>query len=577
VTATAVEPIAPTGLVIPPLVPGSPEWLRKMSASKVAAALGLSTFESPFSLYHRMTGAIPPEPENDQHRRGHYLEPAVVAWFADQHPDWHVAPGKCWRHRDHDWYTASPDRLVVTDSGDTEVVEVKTAADSDEWGEAGSDEIPAGYRAQVVCELDVVGVRRAHVAVLLPYLEFRAYVIEYDPAEATFIRDAAAAFMRRVETGDRPDIDSHDQTYEAVRRLHPDIDRVDVELDPETALASSADLGRARRAPKHYVKQARGDADRIARLALTVVRQDPKLAECSPESFAGALLTASALGLEPGVNGEAYLVPTRRECTLIVGYQGYAKLFWQHPLAKHLDAQAVHANDEFDYAYGLEPYLTHKPAKGDRGPVIALLRRREPDDRRVGVRRAHRRRGQEAARRQGRAATAASPTRCTGWSARPRCASSSSCCRSRRPASSLTSRCPPTRCGEVETVEGHGFGPFEVRGAVVDPLCLDKRLDRYRKGKRTLTVACAHYQVALGEAHTSRADALAAARLAWRMMSHYPELRALSLAELHDAQIGWYAEQAEGLAAYFWRKGNAEHVDKHWPLRPYAEAAAVAS
>jgi recombination protein RecT len=111
------------------------------------------------------------------------------------------------------------------------------------------------------------------------------------------------------------------------------------------------------------------DADRIARLALTAVRKDPKLAECAPESFAGALLTAAALGLEPNLNGEAYLVAYKRECTLIVGYQGYAKLFFQHPLARHLDAQAVHEHDHFDYAYGLDPYLVHKPARGDRGPI----------------------------------------------------------------------------------------------------------------------------------------------------------------------------------------------------------------
>lgn len=121
----------------------------------------------------------------------------------------------------------------------------------------------------------------------------------------------------------------------------------------------------ARALPKHM------DADRIARLALTVVRRDRALQACKPESFAGALLTASALGLEPGVNGEAYLVAYKGECTLIVGYQGYSKLFWQHPLAQHLDAQAVYENDDFDYAYGLDPFLRHKPALTDRGAVIA--------------------------------------------------------------------------------------------------------------------------------------------------------------------------------------------------------------
>lgn len=110
------------------------------------------------------------------------------------------------------------------------------------------------------------------------------------------------------------------------------------------------------------------DGDRIARLALTVVRKDRNLQQCDPYSFAGALLTAAALGLEVGT-GEAHLVAYKGECTFIPDYKGLSKLFYQHPLARHLDCQAVYERDEFDYAYGLEPYLTHKPARGDRGAI----------------------------------------------------------------------------------------------------------------------------------------------------------------------------------------------------------------
>jgi recombination protein RecT len=124
----------------------------------------------------------------------------------------------------------------------------------------------------------------------------------------------------------------------------------------------------ARALPKHM------PAERMARIALTTVRRDKtgKLGRCTPESFAGALLTAAQLGLEVG-NDEAYLVPYSGEVTLIVGYQGYAKLFWQSPLARHLDAQAVHAADFFEYEYGLSPRLVHRPAMvADRGPVVAF-------------------------------------------------------------------------------------------------------------------------------------------------------------------------------------------------------------
>lgn len=122
--------------------------------------------------------------------------------------------------------------------------------------------------------------------------------------------------------------------------------------------------------PKHM------SGDRFTRLVLTEMRKTPKLAQCTPESFFGALLTASAVGLEPGVNGEAYLVPYEDrknrviECQLIVGYQGVAKLFWQHPLAKRLAAEAVYANDHFRISKGLVQELEHEPAAGDRGPVV---------------------------------------------------------------------------------------------------------------------------------------------------------------------------------------------------------------
>lgn len=118
------------------------------------------------------------------------------------------------------------------------------------------------------------------------------------------------------------------------------------------------------------------EADRIARLALTQVKKNQQLAQCTAQSFAGALLTSSALGLEPGVNGECYLVPYRDkrsgtvECQLIIGYQGIAKLYWQSPLAEYIDTQWVGENDEFDYTKGLNPYLEHRPARGDRGKPI---------------------------------------------------------------------------------------------------------------------------------------------------------------------------------------------------------------
>ncbi|MCA6093467.1 recombinase RecT [Streptomyces sp. SCA3-4] len=117
-----------------------------------------------------------------------------------------------------------------------------------------------------------------------------------------------------------------------------------------------------------------GGADRIARIALTELRRVEHLAECTQESFAGALMTCAALGLEPGgVSGEAYLLPfwnkkvRAYEVQLVIGYQGMIRLFWQHPLASGLDARPVYEGDEFEYEYGLDPKLRHVPGRGPRG------------------------------------------------------------------------------------------------------------------------------------------------------------------------------------------------------------------
>lgn len=102
---------------------------------------------------------------------------------------------------------------------------------------------------------------------------------------------------------------------------------------------------------------------------------------------------------------------------------------------------------------------------------------------------------------------------------------------------------------------------------VVDPLVIDKQLDRYRKGKRTLTDVCAIYGVTLSDAHAADADAIAAARVAWRLGEKFEEL-AVPLDELHRLQVAWAAEQAASLEAYFRSQGKDEHIEQAWPIVP---------
>ncbi|QSB04987.1 exonuclease domain-containing protein [Natronoglycomyces albus] len=101
---------------------------------------------------------------------------------------------------------------------------------------------------------------------------------------------------------------------------------------------------------------------------------------------------------------------------------------------------------------------------------------------------------------------------------------------------------------------------------VIDPSVLDKQADRFRRGKRKLENVCEHYAVSLQDWHTAEADAQAAVALARAIGRTFPDLARLAPADLHAAQVGWFAEDAASLEAFFRSKGRDETVDRRWPL-----------
>lgn len=104
-------------------------------------------------------------------------------------------------------------------------------------------------------------------------------------------------------------------------------------------------------------------------------------------------------------------------------------------------------------------------------------------------------------------------------------------------------------------------------GPVIDPLVLDRRLDRYRKGKRTLEALSAHYGVALTEAHTAKADALAALGVARSIADRFPEVQ-IPAHRIHLHQVHWHAEWAANFQSFLRGKGETDAViDGSWPLR----------
>jgi DNA polymerase-3 subunit epsilon len=114
----------------------------------------------------------------------------------------------------------------------------------------------------------------------------------------------------------------------------------------------------------------------------------------------------------------------------------------------------------------------------------------------------------------------------------------------------------------------YGVLPLESPAPIIDPLVIDKAVDKYRPGKRTLEITAAHSGVDLLDAHDAGADAIAAGRVAQAIAREHAAELALEAAELHVLQIKWSREQAEDFQAYMRRvKDPGFTASGVWPLR----------
>lgn len=124
-------------------------------------------------------------------------------------------------------------------------------------------------------------------------------------------------------------------------------------LKPQLALAL----------PRHM------NADRMSRLALTAFSTTPALQDCSAQSIAASIMTAAQLGLEPGINGQGYLIPYKKTCTFVPGWKGLVDLVARSGRAT-VWTGAVHEGDDFEYQLGDAPFCRHRPGDGADGDAF---------------------------------------------------------------------------------------------------------------------------------------------------------------------------------------------------------------
>jgi len=184
------------------------EWLKAredgIGASEVAAILGLSPWETPFSLWMRKTGQVPPLEENVAMRLGHLLEPVVVTLWEEETGGRAVkASAKDIIYQDarKPWRKCTPDRIAYMKNPETGkrekmLLEIKTSSmDFD------PDDLPVYYIAQCIYQMLITGIHKCELCWLTNGRYFGHAPVEWDDAFADFIGHQVDTFWNESVLG----------------------------------------------------------------------------------------------------------------------------------------------------------------------------------------------------------------------------------------------------------------------------------------------------------------------------------------------------------------------------------------
>jgi len=111
---------------------------------------------------------------------------------------------------------------------------------------------------------------------------------------------------------------------------------------------------------------------------LNAVKKSPDLLKCTPQSLFGSILYFAEIGLPFNTpEGFGYILPYSvkgtMEATPIIGYKGLVEMAYRNPKVRSIRIQSVYENDQFDYEYGTNEYIKHKPTTvGARGNLTAV-------------------------------------------------------------------------------------------------------------------------------------------------------------------------------------------------------------
>lgn len=261
------------------------EWLALrntgLGGSDAGTVLGVNKYKQPLELYKEKRGELVAEDISEKLpvKIGHGLEDFVAQLYAQETGQRVERCNTMLRHPKHNWMLGNVDRLVW--EGDKrpqhkgeirtrKLLECKTTLsrfiDSEEWGPAGTDQVPIHYLAQCQHYMAVTGAEYCDLAVLMAGPDFRIYPIKRDDDLIASMIEREGAFWELVQSGQAPEPDyDHPTTGDLLTKLYPGTDGSEIVL-PDGAAHWQQVMAEAKEQVKFYEAVATGAKNHLLHL-----------------------------------------------------------------------------------------------------------------------------------------------------------------------------------------------------------------------------------------------------------------------------------------------------------------------
>ncbi len=213
-----------------------------IGGSEIGVLAGLSRWATQIEIYERKLG-LKPDEHSFHLERGNFFEPAMISWYEARTGKKTVQRGTM-RHPALARVLATPDALILGEDMLTPeaCLEVKMPNHRTwhEWGEPGTDQVPASYLAQATWEAACAGVGRTDVAAIIDG-DLAIYPVSFDAELFAQLAEIAQAFwINHIEKRLPPPPDGSASYAESLARRFPGVRREVLDATPDIEAAAIA-------------------------------------------------------------------------------------------------------------------------------------------------------------------------------------------------------------------------------------------------------------------------------------------------------------------------------------------------